>query len=104
MTVGVEDGEQHTIRVSGRLDRADRAALVAAGRALLDARRSGTVDVSGLEAWDLATFQILLALRRDVAALGENVRLIGLRPDAASVQDRLGLTDAMSRCLAWEIW
>lgn len=103
----VEDNrnvEPHTIHLGGRMTAADRAELVLAARGMLAAKRGGVVDVAGLEAWDLGTFQILLALRRDVSATGEQVRLEGLRADADAVLRALGLSDAMANALAWEVW
>ncbi len=98
------DGERHTIHLSGRLDAADRAAFLASARDMLAKGKGGIVDASALEVWDLATFQLVLALRRDVSATGEQVQLVGVRPDAAALQAATGLGQALADSLAWEVW
>ncbi len=82
----------------------DPPGFLAAARRMLEAGRGGEVDASAVEGWDLATFQVLLALRRDVAAAGDQVRLVGLRPEHESQLRTLGLMDALTNSLAWEVW
>lgn len=82
----------------------DAAGFLAAARAMLEAGRGGEVDASAVATWDLATFQVLLALRRDVAATGEQVRLVGLRDDHDAQLRALGLMDALTNSVAWEVW
>lgn len=98
------DPDEATIHLAGRLDAADRAALLEAARALLAQGRGGTVDASALSAWDLATFQIVLALRRDVSAVGETVRLVGEDAPSFKALAPLGLSAALADSLRWEVW
>ena len=82
----------------------DASGFLGAARAMLEAGHGGEVDASAVSTWDLATFQVLLALRRDVAATGEQVRLVGLRAEHESQLRALGLMDALTNSVSWEVW
>ena len=82
----------------------DAPGFLAAARRMLEAGRGGEVDARAVEGWDLATFQVLLALRRDVAAAGEQVRLVGLSTEHEAQLRTLGLMDALTNSVAWEVW
>jgi ABC-type transporter Mla MlaB component len=92
------------IVVSGVLDRAARARLLDAARAELVAGRDVELDLSALAALDLATYQLVLAFRRDAAERATQVRLVGLEPARFAAHERLGLLHALDRSVAWQVW
>jgi ABC-type transporter Mla MlaB component len=92
------------IVLKGVLDRAARARLLDAARAELAAGRDVELDLSTLDALDLATYQLVLAFRRDAAERATQVRLVGVEAARFPTHERLGLLNALDRSVAWQVW